>query len=381
MAPVPSQPAPSLNDFYSGSPRVFWGIFGVFAFASLILLIYGFHSVIVYIRMVGYGRSSSIKKPPLRSLLLPHIVSRDLGANDQSLFSGKKMREHHSHIPLFASAAPRPRRPWLSITALWPSLSSKRTTPSPSHNEFSASRSPPSTSKAWVDEHDRYWAQQLQIVNSGGPLCTGELLPWIPYIPQKSGAQPAPNVMPIAPPPQCHVKGSRTFAPATSTPKISSVDVVTTIEEVGDDTTLEEAASTLFNDVVWSCEPFGSAADDTSLIAGKTRERLPDSSIPAIVIRPCSDAPRPVSVCASAKLPFEVYEYGVDYLQIPVPGEEPLQSRTILGTVNRSTHGGRFALGPAPPRRRSAPPRRRSAQVDRPPCYDYDENAPAPGRF
>ena len=184
---------------------------------------------------------------------------------------------------------------------------------------------------------------------------------------------PVLDVVHLTAPPQCHIKGSYSSAPATGTPKVSTVPVLTTIEEVGDDSTLEEVAATLFECTV-SLDDFEEVDDNatTPRVSATTCAPPHNSPIPSIVIKTCPDAPRPISVHAS-KLPlFDVYEYGVDYLQIPVPGEERTQSRTILGTVNRSTHGGRFTLGPAPPRRRSA-------KVDRPP--QYDENAPTPGWF
>ena len=207
-------------------------------------------------------------------------------------------------------------------------------------------------SKAWRAEHDRYWEIQREVINAGGPLCGGELLPWVPYVPPKGTPSSVAGATTLAPPPPCVVKGAPVNMPTTSTPRASCVPVMPTIEEAEDDTTLESLTSTFSDDTMWSQDSARSSVADTTP-ALKATSAASYGCVPSIVIKTCPDA-RHHSLGIELDL-FEIYEYGVDYLQVPVPGEEPPQSRPRLGSVNRSNYGGRFKLA-APPKR--APSRR-----------------------
>ena len=78
MAPVPSH-APGLHDFYASSPRLFWTILGIFAFAFIIILGSGIYKLAIYSRTKVGNRASFpsyIEKSWFHSFFLRRLSSR-----------------------------------------------------------------------------------------------------------------------------------------------------------------------------------------------------------------------------------------------------------------------------------------------------------------
>ena len=208
------------------------------------------------------------------------------------------------------------------------------------------------TSKAWTAEHDRLWSLEDELIQSGA-LCHSEPIPWVLYIPQKPTTSVV-NHISISPLEPCIVKDNILSRSRMNSPRVACAPILSIIEEVEADysPSLDMSDSTLSVDTIWSQEsaelsPFG--------IPARILETDKDSedSIPSIVVIECPDTSILPSDSFGSKLSVlsvHQYDYGMDFLQVPVPGVE--RSRPILGTVNRSNFtGGKFKLS-APPRKR-----------------------------